>query len=232
MAAIGRHRLTRDGAGQVITTGSARFPRGQMAPIVDRWTSFWYAGSFAAYDTLLLSDHVALRPPRPSDYAEWLALRQDSRTHLTPWEPTWLEGEMTPRGFKRRIEIEYQDIRHDLTWPFFIFRRDTGELAGGINLRHIRRGVAQTATLGYWMGAAHAGHGLMRAALNRVIAHAFVAQGLRRLEAGILPENEPSRRLLEGAGFQPEGIARHWLRINGKLRDHQMYALLNPQQNS
>ncbi len=169
---------------------------------------------------------VRLRTPQMSDYAEWADLRERSRAFLTPWEPVWPRDDLTRTAFRRRLRRYAQDIRDDQAYPFFVFRVPDGMLLGGMTLSNVRRGVAQTCSLGYWMGAAHAGKGHMTAAVQAVIPFVFETLCLHRLEAACLPHNVPSIRLLERIGFQREGLARRYLCINGLWQDHLLYALL------
>ena len=110
--------------------------------------------------------------------------------------------------------------------PLFIFRRDDDTLLGAITLDNIRRGPAQSATLGYWIGASHARQGYMREAIEAVVHYAFRGQDLSRVEAACLPENTASRGVLEKAGFKYEGVAQSYLQISGRWRNHVLYAHL------
>ena len=101
-----------------------------------------------------------------------------------------------------------------------------GELLGGLTLGMVRRGVSQAATLGYWMGAEHAGRGTMTAAVRLAMSYAFETLRLRRIEAACVPTNAASRRVLERVGFRQEGYARQYLCINGSWQDHILFALL------
>jgi ribosomal-protein-alanine N-acetyltransferase len=171
-------------------------------------------------------DLVRLRPPRMADFAEWSALRAESRAFLQPWEPTWPPDDLTRAAFRRRLSIYGRDRDLGQGHAFFIFRRSDGALVGGVNLRNITRGVAQSGAIGYWSGAPYARQGHTLAALNAVSAFAFKTLGLHRLEAACCTDNDPSRRLLLKAGFTEEGIARSYLKINGIWRDHRTFGLI------
>jgi ribosomal-protein-alanine N-acetyltransferase len=93
-------------------------------------------------------------------------------------------------------------------------------------LDHIKRGPAQSGITGYWIGAPFARQGYMREAVQAVVHHAFTVLDLSRIEAGCLPENTPSRRLLEQCGYKYEGVAQSYLQINGRWRNHVLYANL------
>jgi ribosomal-protein-alanine N-acetyltransferase len=171
-------------------------------------------------------DGVWLRPPLAADYEEWASLRARSRDFLKPWEPTWPADDLSRPAFRRRLRRYAEDRRTDSAHSFFLFRNETQELLGGITLSNIRRSVAQTGTVGYWVGAPHAGKGYMTAGLKALIPHAFGPLRLRRLEAACLPTNERSIRLLEKVGFSREGYAREYLCIDGAWQDHLLFALL------
>ena len=105
-----------------------------------------------------------------------------------------------------------------------MFRAEDDVLVGGLTLSHVRRGVAQSATLGYWMGRPYAGRGHMSAAVAALVPFAFQTLRLHRVEAACVPTNQPSIRLLETNGFEREGYARRYLCINGTWADHYLYA--------
>lgn len=169
---------------------------------------------------------VRLRAPVMEDWPAWSRLRSESRDFLTPWEPAWPRDALTQAAFRRRLRQIARDRQAGEAYGFFIIGRDDGTLMGGVTLSEIRRGVAQTATLGYWLGEPYAGKGYMAEAVAALLPFVFDTLGLHRLEAACLPENEPSRRLLERSGFRHEGLARAYLKIDGQWRDHLLFALL------
>ncbi len=174
----------------------------------------------------LRRERVYLRYPVQSDWPGWSALRADSQAFLAPWEPSWAHDALSRGAFRRRLKLHRTEMRQGVTFSFLIFRVADDALLGGITLSNLRRGVAQTATLGYWIGAAHARQGYVTEALGAVLEYAFQHLGLHRVEAACLPGNEASRRLLFKCGFQEEGYAREYLRINGSWQDHQLFAIL------
>jgi [ribosomal protein S5]-alanine N-acetyltransferase len=174
---------------------------------------------------LMRGEGVYLRLLEMRDYEAWVELRAASRAFLTPWEPTWPGDDLTYAAFRRRVRRSHQEVANGEAYPFLIFR-DNDVLVGGITLGQIKRGVVQSGTLGYWVGAPYARQGVMSAAVRAVIGYAFTTLRLHRIEASCLPHNEPSIRLLERAGFTREGYARAYLRINGVWQDHLLYGLL------
>ncbi len=172
-------------------------------------------------------NRVYLRFPVQRDWRNWAALRAESRDFLAPWEPTWAYDALTRGAFRRRLKMYKAEMRQGITYSFLIFRRVDDVLLGGITLSNLRRGVAQSATLGYWIGAPHGNQGYMTDSLAVILEFAFSRIGLHRVEAACLPANEASRRLLLKSGFREEGYARDYLRINGRWQDHQLFAILS-----
>ena len=107
----------------------------------------------------------------------------------------------------------------------FICGREDGAIIGAVNLSRIFYGNFKSAYLGYYVGRAFAQRGLMRDGLELVLKRAFVRLGLHRLEANIQPSNGRSRALVRGLGFQREGYSRRYLKIGGRWRDHERWAL-------
>jgi [ribosomal protein S5]-alanine N-acetyltransferase len=170
---------------------------------------------------------VTLRMPQMTDYADWAALRETSREFLVPWEPTWPADDLTRSAFRRRIRRYAEDLRTDQGYAFLILRNSDGVLVGGLTLANIRRGVAQTGSLGYWMGLPFVRNGYMTAAVRAVLPFAFGPLRLHRVEAACIPTNVASIRLLENTGFKREGYAKEYLCINGTWQDHLLYARVN-----
>ena len=177
----------------------------------------------------IAGEGVFLRAPDMSDFGRWAFLREQSRAFLTPWEPTWPADDLTRGAFRRRLKRYAEDQRSDLAYAFLLFRQADDVLVGGLTLANIRRGVAQTARLGYWMGEAFVQRGYMTAAVRALIPFAFNSLRLHRLEAACIPANTASIRLLEKTGFSREGYAREYLCINGMWQDHLLYARLDTQ---
>ena len=173
------------------------------------------------------AEKVVLRTPQMSDYPTWAELRAASHEFLTPWEPLWATDELSRASFRRRVRHYLRDLREDVGYALFIFAAMSGYLVGGLTLCNVRRGVTQSCTLGYWIGAKYAQQGYMTAAVRAVTPFVFDSLELHRLEAACLPNNTASIKLLERTGFRREGLARRYLRINGVWQDHLLYALLD-----
>jgi [ribosomal protein S5]-alanine N-acetyltransferase len=107
----------------------------------------------------------------------------------------------------------------------FWVRTENNELAGVININEIVRGVFLSGCLGYYAFVPHNGHGYMTEGLRAVVARAFRVLRLHRLEANIQPDNEVSRRLVQRLGFRQEGFSPRYLKLAGRWRDHERWAI-------
>jgi ribosomal-protein-alanine N-acetyltransferase len=172
-------------------------------------------------------DGVYLRAPELRDYQDWADVRESSRAFLTPWEPTWAQDETSRSSFRYKLRRYTEDARDDKAYALFVFREEDDALVGGVTLSNVRRGVALTASLGYWAGERYASKGYITAAVAAIVRYGFEDLGLHRIEAACQPDNIASRRVLEKAGFAQEGMARAYLKINGGWRDHILFGIVN-----
>ncbi|KIC17804.1 GNAT family N-acetyltransferase [Leisingera sp. ANG-Vp] len=172
------------------------------------------------------TERLTLRPPVHADFHGWAALRLQSQAYLTPWEPSWAADHLSRKSFTNRVYWARRSVSGGTALPLFLIRREDSQLVGAITLDNIRRGPAQSGTLGYWTGQSFARQGYMREAIGAVVHYAFSKLDLSRIEAACLPENQASRGLLEKSGFKYEGVAQSYLQINGRWRTHVLYASL------
>ena len=173
---------------------------------------------------LLQTDRLDLRLPQLSDHKIWSRLRLESKDFLTPWEPTWTNDHLLRRPFVNRVNWAKRSMQNGTAIPLFIMSRNDGVLMGAITLDNIRRGPNQTATMGYWIGSPYVRQGFMSEAIVGLVNYAFGALDISRIESACLPENTPSRKLLEKCGFKYEGVAQAYIQIDGRWRTHVLYA--------
>jgi [ribosomal protein S5]-alanine N-acetyltransferase len=159
---------------------------------------------------------VLVRAPTPADRGEYLAAMRASRKLHRPWMPA-----PTEETFDRLLRI-VEDPRYE---PGLVCRLEDGAIVGFINISEIVRGLFQSGYLGYAAIAAYAGQGYMREGLELVLARAFTELHLHRLEANIQPGNQASIALVRGAGFVNEGFSERYLKIGGRWRDHERWAI-------
>ena len=151
---------------------------------------------------------IWLRPPHMSDYNQWAELRASSRDHLVPWEPQWSRDELSRFAYRRRVKHYQRESSEDLGYAFLILSAGDDRLLGGLTFTNVRRGVTQSASLGYWLGLPYAGRGIMSEAVRAATSHAFEVLKLHRVEAATQPTNQQSIRVLERNAFVREGFAQ------------------------
>lgn len=169
---------------------------------------------------------IYLRPARQSDWRAWASLRRESRDFLVPWEPSWSGDALSRAAFRRRLRSHEAEWQRGTGYSFLMFRAEDDALIGGVTLSNVRRGVAQSGSLGYWVGEPFARQGYMTEGLRAVLDFAFDRLALHRIEAACLPANRASQGLLLKTGFKEEGYSRQYLRINGRWQDHRLFAIL------
>lgn len=172
------------------------------------------------------TERMTLRLPDHADWRQWSDLRETSAPFLAPWEPVWADDHLTRRAFTNRVYWAQRAEAQAIALPMLLVRREDNRLLGALTLDNIRRGPSQAATFGYWIGQPFARQGYMREAIRALTHHAFTHMDLSRLEAACLPENTASRGVLEKSGFKYEGVAQSYLQINGRWRNHVLYANL------
>ena len=161
---------------------------------------------------------VYLAFPARADEREVLALNRRSR----PFHHPWITPPRTPVQFARYLA---RCRRPDFI-GLLLRRRGDDVLLGTVELSQIARGAFQSAYLGYHIGAPFARQGYMREGLALVLDYAFRQLRLHRLEANIQPENVASIALVQRLGFRREGYSPRYLKLGGRWRDHQRWAIL------
>ena len=166
------------------------------------------------------TDTPRVRLERPSlrREAEFLALEAKSRGLHLPWVVAPATSDMYRAWLQR--------TRRRNARSFFVIEAETNALAGVFSLSEIVRGLFRSAYLGYFAFAPSAGRGLMTAGLELVVAEAFGALELHRLEANVQPGNRESLALLKRVGFRKEGYSPRYLFIGGRWCDHERWARL------
>jgi ribosomal-protein-alanine N-acetyltransferase len=160
---------------------------------------------------------VVLRDLVPADRDAFLEMVRESRDLHRPWT-------YPPERPDQFDDLVSRTNRDDFVCLAAVLAED-GELVGIFTISQIVRGYFQSAYLGYYANARHAGKGLMGEAMALVLDHAFGQLSLHRLEANIQPGNAPSIALARGAGFRLEGYSPRYLLIGGRWRDHERYAI-------
>lgn len=164
---------------------------------------------------------LQLRPLSAADRDAFLAATRESRRLHRPW----VSPPTTAAAFEDFVAGVGPTRQRLLLWGGPQTRGGPEQLLGYFSLGEIVRGSLNGAYLGYWGVAAHAGRGHMTAGLELVLRHAFRRLRLHRLEANIQPENARSLALVRRAGFRREGFSPRYLKVGGRWRDHERWAI-------
>lgn len=166
----------------------------------------------------IVGKRIYLRPPEAADAEEFIALnRASSRFH---------RGLASPPIRPEDFDLLLERCRRPDMMCLLICRVDDRAIVGSINLSQIFRGGFQSAYLGYHVGAEFARQGYMTEALELALKYAFEKLRLHRLEANIQPGNSASIALVKRAGSVREGFSRRYLKIGGRWRDHERWAII------
>lgn len=168
--------------------------------------------------TVIEGERVFLRPPRKRDAAEFVAVNRRSASFHRGLASPPIRSEQFDAFLKRNKQPDGV--------VFLICRKEDNAVMGSIALSQIFRGAFLNAYLGYQIGEEFAGQGYMTEAIQLMLRHAFVTLKLHRLEANIQPGNVASIALVRRAGFVREGYSKRYLKIGGRWRDHERWAIL------
>jgi [ribosomal protein S5]-alanine N-acetyltransferase len=169
-------------------------------------------------EVLQTGERVYLRHPVRKDAQEFLSMVRDSRRLHRPW--------VYPPDTR---DVFYSYVERANSERFFgclICLRQTHDIAGVASLSGIMRGLFQSAYLGYYGNIHTSGQGLVKEGVQLLLCHAFQKLGLHRVEANVQPGNTASLALLRALGFRKEGFSPRYLKIGGRWRDHERWALL------
>lgn len=169
----------------------------------------------------IVGPRVYLRRPGPGDVDAFLAAARGSRSLHGPWTHP-----PDTRARYAAFVARYGDPRDSTHAGFVLLRRDDHALAGVFNFSQIVLGAFRSAYLGYFGFAPHAGQGYMTEGMALVLDVAFRKLGLHRVEVNIQPTNTRSLALAQRIGFTREGYSRRYVKIAGRWRDHERYAML------
>jgi ribosomal-protein-alanine N-acetyltransferase len=161
---------------------------------------------------------VFLRAPSRADAKELIALNRASRSlHRGLVSPPINHQQFA--SYLRRCDARNHQ-------GFVVCRVEDAAIVGVMNLSEIVKGFFRSAYLGYYALEPFAGRGYMTEGMSLLLHHAFKVLKLHRIEANIQPQNEASKALVKRAGFKLEGYSPRYLKVGGRWRDHERWALL------
>lgn len=176
----------------------------------------------------ILTERLSLRILAPEDAGILQVYLLANRSHLAYWEPLRTEEYFSLEQCRQRLVGSYLNMEAGSALHLAVFLSGSPQMIGICHFSNIVRGVFQACHLGYAIAKEYQGQGYMREALQAGISHMFQQVGLHRVMANHIPDNLRSAKLLQSLGFEREGYAKSYLKINGRWQDHVLNALLNP----
>ena len=173
------------------------------------------------------TQEIFIRQLEFSDAEDLLKLEVENRDFFQLYSPLKDEKFYTIDGQVERIEKNVLLTKQDSVYSFGIFLTDSKQLIGNVTLSEVARGNYQSCWVGYYLDRKHNGKGYMTKAVKLVVDYGFNELKLHRIEAGVMPHNIRSIKVLEKAGFHKEGIAIENVKINGRWENHQTLAIVN-----
>lgn len=175
----------------------------------------------------LETERLILRTVTASYAGKILKFYDDNRDFLEQYEPLRQTHFYTKQHQKQILKWDVHGLHRSTMVRVWLFKKDDpSHTIGTVSLSNISRGVFQSCFLGYKIDHNHAEQGYMTEALLKMIDYAFTTLDLHRIEANIMPRNIPSLNLVRKLGFKEEGLAKKYLKINGKWEDHFHMVLL------
>jgi ribosomal-protein-alanine N-acetyltransferase len=168
-------------------------------------------------DAIAVGERVYLREPTQRDQVEMVALNRASRTLHRGWVIPPTDAKAFAEWMRRCRQPNVQCL--------LVCRVEDGAIVGVFILSQIIRRLFQSAYLGYYAQDPYAGRGYMAEGMQLVLRHTFTTMKLHRVEANIQPENAASIALVKRSGFRLEGFSPRYLKVAGRWRDHQRWAM-------
>ncbi|NDI34097.1 GNAT family N-acetyltransferase [Chengkuizengella sediminis] len=152
-----------------------------------------------------------------------------NKKFLYPWSPLVDEVFYEKHFQFQKLKEDFKKMNDGSMFKVWIFKKEDAseEIIGSISLNNIVRGVFQSCHIGYQLSQQEINQGYITEAIKKVIEYAFNELQLHRIEANIMPRNKASLRAVEKLGFESEGLAKKYLKINGKWEDHIHMVILN-----
>lgn len=158
--------------------------------------------------------------PRVTDYFK------KNRAFHKKFAQTHTDDYFTVSMQKKYLAYDYNSFLEGSLVPLWICLKETGEIIGRVSFFNFAFGGMMSCACGYHLDQDQTGKGYMTEALKGAMAFVFDEYKMHRIEAFILPENEPSLNLVKRVGFHYEGKRISYMHINGRFRDHEAFYIL------
>ncbi|MBN1880035.1 GNAT family N-acetyltransferase [bacterium] len=174
------------------------------------------------------TERLRLKYPDINDAGLLLDYEMRNREFLLPWLPERAPDFYTLDSIKDLISSQKDEIEKRKALYFYIIPKSENKIIGIIGFSNIVYGPFQSCFLAYRLDCHELNRGYATEALRHAVMFLFSEYHLHRIEANVMPGNNPSKHVLQKLGFEYEGMSRKYLKINGIWEDHEHYVILNP----
>ncbi|WP_416144799.1 GNAT family N-acetyltransferase [Planococcus koreensis] len=175
----------------------------------------------------LMGNKIYIRFFEDQDAQALLDLHVRNREFFQKYSPIFQEESYTLDGIRNFISDSATQRETDKNYAFGIFAKENHKLVGEISLSRVVRGPLQKCMIGYSLDSQFNGKGYTTEAVALAVEFAFIELKLHRVEAGVMPSNTGSIRVLEKAGFHKEGLEQKGVKINGSWEDHYIFSMIS-----
>ena len=190
-------------------------------------TGYKVANDRNRYEVLALeTERLRLSVLRKSEASRVNSYFVKNRDFHKKYSQTHTEDYFTVSMQRKYLAYDYNSFLDGTLVPLWITLKETGEIIGRVSFFNFAFGGMMSCACGYHLDKDHTGKGYMTEALQGAMAFVFDEYKLHRIEAFIVPDNEPSLNLVKRCGFHYEGRRISYMHINGRYRDHDAFYIL------
>ncbi len=172
------------------------------------------------------TDNLRLAVLRKSEAARVAEYLQNNRDFHKQFSQTHTDDYFTVSTQKKYLAYDCNSFLEGSLVPLWITLKDDNKIIGRVSFFNFAYGGMMSCACGYHLDKEHTGKGYMTEALKSAMAFVFDEYKMHRIEAFIVPENEPSLNLVKRVGFHYEGKRMSYMHINGRYRDHEAFYML------
>lgn len=172
------------------------------------------------------TDNLRLAVLRKSEAARVAEYLQNNRDFHKQFSQTHTDDYFTISTQKKYLAYDCNSFLEGSLVPLWITLKDDNKIIGRVSFFNFAYGGMMSCACGYHLDKDHTGKGYMTEALKSAMAFVFDEYKMHRIEAFIVPENEPSLNLVKRVGFHYEGKRNSYMHINGRYRDHEAFYML------
>ena len=173
------------------------------------------------------TDRLILKILKPECALQVLDFYNRDKELFEKYETARMPDFYTVAHQQKLLRFEYNAAIKQSTIRYYVFlKNDPSKIIGTVCLHDINKLYFNCAEIGYKFSSQNHHQGYAYEAIKNILEIAFYNLNINRITAMVCKGNDPSVRLLERLGFTMEGICRQYLCLNGQMKDHFQYSML------